>query len=68
MFTNGVVLVLSAINLGLRWNDPVNSVLFTGLIVSAIVAILISIANWFGGELVYRHKVGVVGEGEAEQA
>jgi uncharacterized membrane protein len=59
--------VLSAINLGLRWNDPVNSILFTGLIVSAIVATLIGISGWFGGELVYRHKIGVVGEGEAEQ-
>jgi uncharacterized membrane protein len=67
MFANGVALVLSAINLGLRWNDPVNSILFTGLIVSAIVATLIGISGWFGGELVYRHKIGVVGEGEAEQ-
>ena len=57
---NAAALLLSAINLWLRWDDPLAAVMPWGLVLSAIVALLLAIAGWYGGELAYRHKVGVI--------
>lgn len=67
MYANVTALVLTAINLGLRLGDPVESILFTGLILSVIVAALLGISGWYGGELVYRHKIAVIGYGDPDQ-
>jgi uncharacterized membrane protein len=67
MYANVIALVLTAINFGLRLGDPRENVLFTGLIISVIVATLLGISGWFGGELVYRHKIAVIGYGNSEQ-
>ncbi|MBW4698586.1 MAG: DUF2231 domain-containing protein [Aphanocapsa lilacina HA4352-LM1] len=32
------------------------------MVASAVVAVLLGISGWFGGELSFRHKVGVIGE------
>jgi uncharacterized membrane protein len=68
MYANVTALVLTAINLGLRLGDRVENLLFTGLIISVIVAALLGISGWYGGELVYRHKVAVIGYGDKDQA
>jgi uncharacterized membrane protein len=67
MYANVTALVLTAINLGLRLGDRVENVVFTGLILSVIVATLLGISGWYGGELVYRHKIAVIGYGDGEQ-
>ncbi|HEY9651502.1 MAG TPA: DUF2231 domain-containing protein [Coleofasciculaceae cyanobacterium] len=67
MYANVTALVLTAINLGVRLGDRVENVVFTGLILSVIVATLLGISGWYGGELVYRHKVAVVGYGDQDQ-
>ncbi|HEY9674619.1 MAG TPA: DUF2231 domain-containing protein [Waterburya sp.] len=67
MYANVTALVLTAINLGLRLSDPVQNLLFTGLIISVIVATLLGISGWYGGELVYRHKIAVIGYGDQNQ-
>lgn len=67
MYANVTALVLTAINLGVRLDDRVGNVVFTGLILSVIVATLLGISGWYGGELVYRHKVAVVGYGDQDQ-
>lgn len=67
MYANVTALVLTAINLGLRIGDPVDNILFTGLIISVIVATVLGISGWYGGELVYRHKIAVIGYGNPEQ-
>lgn len=67
MYANVAALVLTAINLGLRLVNPTQNVLYTGLILSIIVATLLGISGWYGGELVYRHKIAVIGEGSQEQ-
>jgi uncharacterized membrane protein len=67
MYANVTALVMTAINLGLRLGDPRENVVFTGLILSVIVATLLGISGWYGGELVYRHKVAVIGYGDKEQ-
>ncbi|MEA5495823.1 DUF2231 domain-containing protein [Limnoraphis robusta Tam1] len=63
MIGNIIALVLSGISLFLRWEQPGDFILFTGLILSLIVATVLGITGWFGAELVYRHKVAVIGNG-----
>jgi uncharacterized membrane protein len=63
MVLNIIVLTLTIINLGIRWNDPVSGVLPWGITISLIAATALGISGWYGGELVYRHKVSVIGNG-----
>lgn len=63
MIGNVAALVLTLVNLLLRWNTPVEAVLPLGIIISVIVAGLLGITGWYGGELVYRHKIAVIGDG-----
>jgi uncharacterized membrane protein len=61
MFINITVLVLTFINFGLRLYDPQSAILPIGIVLSLIVATLLSIGGWYGGELSFRHKIGVIG-------
>lgn len=63
MVLNIVVMVLTLVNLLLRWNHPVSAVLPWGIIISLIAATALGISGWYGGELVYRHKISVIGNG-----
>lgn len=58
---NVTAVVLSAVNLAIRWGDPADAILWTGLILSLIVAAILVVTGWYGGELAYRHKIGVTG-------
>lgn len=60
MILNVIALVLTIFNLVLRWSNPTQTVLPIGLIVSVIVATLLGLSGWYGGELVYRHRVAVI--------
>lgn len=64
---NVTALLLSLFNLGLRWSDRAEAILPAGLIVSLIVAAVLGITGWYGAELVYRHKVAVIGYGPNER-
>ncbi|MBW4518268.1 MAG: DUF2231 domain-containing protein [Scytolyngbya sp. HA4215-MV1] len=61
MFGNVAAMVLTLVNWILRWHDIEGAVLPTGLTLSLIVASLLGITGWYGAELVYRHKVAVIG-------
>ncbi len=63
MVLNIIVMVLTLVNLLLRWNHPVSAVLPWGIIISLIAATALGISGWYGGELVYRHKISVIGNG-----
>jgi uncharacterized membrane protein len=63
LILNISILVFTTINFLLRLGDPEGSILPGGLILSLIVGTLTSITGWFGAELSYRHKIGVVGAG-----
>ncbi|MFQ4143019.1 DUF2231 domain-containing protein [Chlorogloeopsis sp. ULAP02] len=67
LILNVSALVLTIINLVLRWNNPVMPILPWGLVISVIVASLLGVSGWYGGELVYRHKISVIGNGNPEQ-
>ncbi|PSN16008.1 hypothetical protein C7293_04705 [filamentous cyanobacterium CCT1] len=64
MALNVGALVLSIINVILRWGDPAGAILPVGLVLSLVVSGLLLASGWFGGELMFRHKVGIVGPGE----
>ena len=63
MILNVSILVLTTINFILRWNNFEGAILPWGLAISTIVGTLTSLSGWYGAELSYRHKIGVVGAG-----
>lgn len=63
MVGNVAVLALSLVSFVLRWGNQTGAILPTGLIISLFVATLIGITGWYGAELIYRHKVAVIGYG-----
>lgn len=56
---NGVALLLTLWSVLHRIDDSVAGVLPTGLILSLLVAGILMVTGWLGGELSYRHRVGV---------
>jgi uncharacterized membrane protein len=61
MTGNVAALGLTLINWLLRLNQGAAAIVPTGLIISLIVASLLGITGWYGAELIYRHKVAVIG-------
>jgi uncharacterized membrane protein len=59
---NVAVIVLSAMSWLLRLPDASEAVLPGGILLSAIVAAILGVTGWYGGELSYRHRVGVIEE------
>ncbi|QBQ53669.1 DUF2231 domain-containing protein [Nitrosococcus wardiae] len=57
---NATVLLLALINWLLRLGEPVASILPWGLLLSALTTVILLVTGWYGGELAYRHKIGVV--------
>lgn len=58
MLANVLAVLLEAANLILRWNDP-EFIASTGVYISGIVVLILLYSGWKGGDLVYRHGVGV---------
>jgi uncharacterized membrane protein len=59
---NSVALVIAIINLFLRQGNVEGGLLPWGLTLSALTGVLLAISGWYGGELVYRYKIGVFGD------
>jgi len=68
MVLNVAVLLLSIANFALRWGNTTGAVLPTGIIISTIVAVLLGLSGWYGAELVYRHKIAVIGYSSREHS
>ena len=58
MLANVTVVVLELVNLVLRWNNP-DFIVSTGVYISGIVVLILLYSGWKGGDLVYRHGIGV---------
>ena len=64
---NVLVVVLSLINFYLRYQQgAATAALPWGLAISVVVVLLLLFTGWQGGEMVYRHRVGVADEVETE--
>jgi uncharacterized membrane protein len=55
---NAIALVLAAVNAYLRIGDHA-AALPGGIVLSFIVVAILLVTGWMGGELAYRHKIGV---------
>ena len=64
LLLNVGALALTVINLAVRLGDPSSKILYLGLTISVIVATLLGLSGWYGAELIYRHKVAVIGYGD----
>lgn len=64
MVVNITAIGLTSINFILRLVSPATIILPVGLILSWVVAVLLLVSGWYGGELMFRHKVGIVGSDE----
>ena len=60
MIANVTVVVIEAINLLIRVTTP-DSILTLGIFLSGIAVLVLLYSGWLGGELVFRHRVGVQG-------
>ena len=59
MLGNLTAVVLSAVNLVFNMRDGAASVLPTGIVLSGLVVLILLFTGWQGGEMVFRHGVGV---------
>lgn len=57
LILNLVVVALYAVNAWLRTESPAGS--STPFLLSIVAILLLSVSGWLGGELVYRHGVGI---------
>lgn len=62
MLANVTAVVLEIVNLVLRFNDD-SAVASVGVYLSGIVVLILLYSGWLGGELVFRHRVGVKAPG-----
>ncbi len=61
LILNVTVLLATIVNWVLRLGNVEGAILPTGILLSTLVAVLLGISGWYGAELVYRHKVAVIG-------
>ena len=59
MAGNLVAVLISVVNFLVRSSDTEAAVVPLGLALSSTVALLLLFTGWRGGDLVYRHKVGI---------
>ena len=59
MIGNLLAVVIEAANFGLRLGDPAGALPSPGIFLSAAAFFLLGFTGWKGGELVFRHRVGV---------
>jgi uncharacterized membrane protein len=68
MIGNITAMTLTFINWAIRWNNVEGAVIPGGFILSLTVASLLGITGWYGAELVYRHKIAVIGHSDRNES
>jgi uncharacterized membrane protein len=64
MLANVTVVLIELVNLVLRLGDPVAALPSPGVYLSGAAFLLLGFSGWKGGDLVYRHRVGIPGGGD----
>ncbi|HEY1385299.1 MAG TPA: DUF2231 domain-containing protein [Dongiaceae bacterium] len=57
---NGLAVLLAIWNIALRWSDPAAGPTGLAIALSVIVVAILLVTGWLGGELAYRHRIGVM--------
>jgi uncharacterized membrane protein len=60
MIGNVTVVLIEVVNFVLRCNDPASALPSPGVYLSGAAFLLLGFTGWKGGELVFRHRVGMV--------
>ena len=60
---NALAMVLGLINLLVRTNNSQDETPAVGLVLSAVTGLILVVTGWLGGELSFRHRIGVNSEG-----
>lgn len=63
---NSIVLLLALINWALRVGDPIDGLVPWGTVLSLVCVVGLMFTGWFGGELVYRHRIGVTASSDRD--
>lgn len=58
-FGNILIIILTIFNLLIRDNDVSEAIFPWGILLSAFIVVLLTVTGWYGGELVYKHAVGI---------
>jgi uncharacterized membrane protein len=58
---NVTVVAIELFNLGLRLGDPAEALPSSGAYLSGAAFLLLGLTGWMGGELDFRHRVGMSG-------
>ena len=61
-----MLLSVGVANWGLRVDDAAARILPWGLYLSALGAMLVGVAGWLGGTLVFEHQVGIIDADEED--
>jgi uncharacterized membrane protein len=56
---NLAAVAIGAASLALRRGDPARAVMPAGLAASSLIVAILGLTGWLGGELVFRHRIGV---------
>ena len=60
---NAIALILAIVNIFVHSRDAYTSVVPLGLILSVLTVLILLVTGWMGWEMVYRDRVGVLGDG-----
>lgn len=60
---NGTALTLALVSWLIRLGGAADAVLPWGLTLSVVIAGILTVTGWYGGDLSYRHLIGVTGHG-----
>ncbi|MDH0873292.1 DUF2231 domain-containing protein [Agrobacterium pusense] len=60
MVGNLLVVVIAVINLAIKWDGDVSTITTWGLTCSTAIFVILLYTGWKGGELAYRHRVGML--------
>jgi uncharacterized membrane protein len=59
---NAIALILAIVNAFIHSRDGYTSVVPAGLVLSALTVLILLVTGWMGWDLVYRHRVAVLGD------
>src|SRR5215204_76360 len=63
---NAIAMVLTAVNLYFRCQGDMTAVTGGQLLMSTLVVLIFAVTGWLGGEMVFRHGAGVIGDEPVE--
>lgn len=64
---NVITIALAFLNWVIRLEDPAATIVFFGLVLSALTSAFLVLGSWFGGELTFHYRIGAFGQGNEQE-